>query len=96
MPSPFSLGAQNADRVFDGFVDGDVGVGAHTFTTAETVYTVAHGMSAAPDWVLLTCSDAAIGAEGLGWSATATTLTINLVDTNAGEPVVSWLAGNLS
>ena len=96
MPSPFSLGVQNADEAFDAFADNGMAVGSVSMTTAETESAVAHGMSAAPDWVLLTGNTALLAGEGLGWAATATTLTIVKTDTNGGNLTVSYIAGNLS
>jgi len=95
MVSPYSLGAQNAKTAFGVFVDGDLLAGAVTLTTAQTQATVAHGLSAAPDFCLMGIDAAASGGEGIGWSATATTLTIIQIDTQLGA-VVSYLAGNLT
>lgn len=97
MPTPFTLGAQNADRVFGLFADGDVTflTVAINATTADTA--VAHGLSGTPDFVFLstnTTDDAAGAAAGVGWSANATTLTIT--QQTAGNATVSVIAGNLS
>jgi hypothetical protein len=100
MPSPFSLGAQNADKAFSRFVSGDVTFLNGALTTLQTVGTVAHGLSAAPDFVILQ-TDAMTGASttttnGItGWSATATTLTYTC-DNTAAAQVVSIIAGNIS
>jgi hypothetical protein len=101
MPSPFSQGAQNADTAFSTFVDGDVTFFNSSLTTAQTIATVAHGLSAAPDFVLVTHDSgddiaSTIATAGLiGWSATATTLTLTC-DNTAGSAVLSVFAANLS
>jgi hypothetical protein len=96
MPSPFSLGAQNADNAFSTFVDGDVTFFSVTMTTAQTQSDVAHGLSAAPDFVLVTGATQGGGADdGVGWSSDATTITVIATDTSATN-TVSVFAANLS
>jgi hypothetical protein len=98
MPSPFSNGLQNADKLFDTATEGDVTFFTTSLTTLQTVSDVAHGFSAAPDFVLVSPS-AMSGAStattnGLtGWSATATTLTVTC-DNTAGTTVLSVFAAN--
>lgn len=94
--SAYTKGAQNAAALGDGLVYGDITIFSVAMTTAQTEAAVAHGLSAAPDWVLLGGNTAALAGEGLGWSATATTLTIVKTDTNGGDLTVSVLAANLS
>lgn len=100
MPSPFSQGAQNADRAFAGFVYGDVTFFSVSLTTLQTITTVAHGLSAAPDFAIVSPS-AMSGAStattnGLtGWSSTATTITVTC-DNTAGTTALSVFAANLS
>lgn len=92
MPSPFSLGVQNADRIFDGFVDGSVAVGViASGTGAGTVTTATLGFT--PDWVLFSVEN----AEGAAthWATTSTTLTLTgRSTTTAGT--IAYIAGNLS
>jgi hypothetical protein len=96
MPSPFSNGAQNADKAFSRFVNGDVTFFTITMTTIQTVGTVAHGLSAAPDFVIASSSNPAVaGGGGVGWSATATTLTVTQNDTLATTTLTGF-AGNVS
>ena len=94
--SAFTKGAQNAAALGDGLVIGDITIFSVSVTTAQTESAVAHGLSAAPDWVLISSNVAALGGEGLGWEATATTLTIIVADTNGGDQTLSVIAGNLS
>jgi hypothetical protein len=96
MPSPFSLGAQNADNAFSTFIDGDVTFFSVAMTTAQTQSDVAHGLSAAPDFVIVGNGNASVaGDQETGWSATATTLTVIALDTAASN-TVSVFAANLS
>lgn len=96
MPSPFSQGAQNADKAYSAFVDGDVTFFTVALTTIQTIGTAAHGLSAAPDFVLMSNSAAgAASANGTGWSATATTLTVTSDNTGAAETITVF-AANLS
>jgi hypothetical protein len=89
MPSPFSLGVQNADRLFDGFVDGSVAIGN---TSSDTGSAAVTGLGFTPDWVIATMA----GVNALtGWSATSTTLTITGRSTTTAC-VISYIAGNLS
>ena len=92
MPSPFSLGVQNADAIFDGATAAgvlgleslfdDVLVTTAILTTADIALGIAHGLAATPDFVLLSYTPGDNG-EGTGWSANATTLTLTKVDTEA-------------
>lgn len=96
MASPFSNGLQNAAKLFDTGTNGNVTFFNVSLTTLQTVTTVAHGFTAAPDFVLLAPA-AMSGAStattnGLvGWSATATTLTVT-VDNTAGTSPLSVFA----
>lgn len=96
MPSPFSLGAQNADQVFDNFVDGDIIFATALMTTADVALGVAHGLSAAPDFVIFMGSNSSASiAEGMSWTSDATTITFLKVDTQ-DTAIISYIAGNLS
>lgn len=96
MPSPFSQGAQNADTAFSTFVDGDVTFFNISLTTLQTIGTVAHGLSAAPDFVILGLGDLdAAASAGSSWSATATTLTVSHDNTLVDETIAVF-AANLS
>jgi len=96
MISPYSLGAQNAKTAFGVFVDGDILVGSILLTTTDVAIGVAHGLSATPDWVLLMSSGTgANNAQGLSWTANATTLTLAKVDTGS-QSTISYMAGNLT
>lgn len=97
MPSPFSNGVQNADKVFDLFAEGQVTLFTVGLTTGSTAVGTAHGVGAAPDFVLLQSSVAAdIDVDtGLIYSAGATTLTITRQTTGAAA-TISVIAGNLS
>ena len=93
MASPFSEGAQNADVAFRGFTQQQFVTGNAAYSAADTEVAVAHGLSAAPDWCLLGSTGTAAGiAEGVMWTANATTLTITVVDTQAAC-TVSYMAG---
>ncbi len=111
MPSPFSLGVQNADAIFDtstldaanitamakvAIAFDDILISTATLTTADVALGVAHGLSAAPDFVLFTGSnDSASIVEGMSWTADATTLTFLKVDTQ-DTAIVSYIAGVLT
>ncbi len=96
MPSPFSLGAQNADKVFDDFVDGDVKFATALMTTADIALGVTHGLSGTPDFVIFMGSNSSASiAEGMSWTADATTITFLKVDTQ-DTAIISYIAGNLS
>ncbi len=96
MPSAFGLGLTNAEGLFDGFASGDIVIGTQAMTTADVALGVAHGLSGTPDFVLFTTGQAAAAAaEGLAWTANATTLTWLKVDTQAAT-TFSYLYGNLS
>jgi hypothetical protein len=89
MASPYSLGAQNADRLFDGFADGSVAIGNVASDTGDGIVT---GLGFTPDFVIATMA----GVNALtGWSATSTTLTITGRSTTTAC-VISYIAGNLS
>jgi hypothetical protein len=100
MPTPFTQGAQNADKAFSQFADGDVTFFSVSLTTLQTITTVAHGLSAAPDFAIVSPS-AMSGAStattnGLtGWSATATTITVTC-DNTAGTTSLSVFAANIA
>ena len=97
MPSPFSLGVQNADHAFDGFSDGQVTFFNVSLTTLQTVAEVAHGFAGTPDFVMVSLGEFEIESVATGprWSATATTLTINY-DQTLLSGSVSVFAANLS
>jgi len=111
MPSPFSQGVQNADDMFDSStIDAanisamailavafdDLLISTATLTTADIALGVTHGLSATPDFVLFTGSNSSASiVEGMSWSADATTLTFNKVDTE-DTAVVSYIAGVLT
>jgi hypothetical protein len=88
MPSPFSLGAQNADLAFDNFVDDEIQTGLVASATGDATVT---GLGFTPDWVI-----AQLNVEGItvGWSATSTTLTFAKSGTTAAS--VSYICGNLT
>jgi hypothetical protein len=93
MPTPFTNGAQNADKLFSKFANGDVTFFTMATTTIQTVATAAHGLSAAPDFVIvgLGSLDAAASA-GSSWSATATTLTVSHDNTLVAETICVFVA----
>jgi hypothetical protein len=97
MPSPFSNGAQNADKAYSKFANGDVTFFTMALTTLQTVATAAHGLSAAPDFVLASHTNvgAVATSGGIGWSATATTLTVTSNDTLASGTLTVF-AANIS
>ena len=95
MASPFSKGVQAADKAFELFEGNDMLAGSAGYSAADTIVAVAHGLSAAPDWCILGFEGVIAGsAEGVMWSATATTLTITIADTT-DACTVSYLAGRL-
>ena len=96
MPSSSSLGAQNAQDIFDNFADGDIVFATALMTTADVALGVAHGLSGAPDFVIFMGSnDSASIAEGMSWTSDATTITFLKVDTQ-DTAIISYIAGNLS
>lgn len=98
MPSPFSNGVQNADKIFDLFAEGKVKAGTATLTTTDAAMGIAHGFGSAPDFVIA-FSSLAVGAGAsagkFGWSAGATTITFTKADTGATE-TFSYLIGKLA
>lgn len=96
--SAYTNGAQNAATIFDLFQEGKVTAGSGTLTTTDAAIGVAHGLGAAPDFVLIT-SSLAVGAGAsagkFGWAANATTITFTKADTGAIE-TFSYLAGILA
>jgi hypothetical protein len=98
MPSPFSNGVQNADKIFDLFSDGLVTAGSATLTTADAAMGIAHGLGATPDFVIA-MSSLAVGAGAasgkFGWSAGATTITFTKADTGAPE-TFSYIVAKLA
>lgn len=96
MASPYSQGAQNAVSVFDNFPFGDITFATALMTTADIALGVAHGLSAAPDFVIFMGSNSSASiAEGMSWTSDATTLTFLKVDTQ-DTAIISYIAGNLS
>ncbi len=96
MPSPYNLGSKNADVAFGGFVDGDIVFGTALMTTADVALDVAHGLSATPDFVIFMGSNSSSSiAEGMSWTANATTITFLKVDTQ-DTAIISYIAGNLT
>ena len=93
MPSPFSNGLQNADKLFDTAGNGDVTFFTVVMTTAQTVGTAAHGLTGAPDFVIFQGSSAlgSTSSAVSGWSATATTLTVT-IDNTSGTDTLSVFA----
>lgn len=89
MPSPYSLGAQNADAIFDGFTDGQVAVGVVASGTGAGAVT---GLGFTPDWVLF---EVGANANAISWSATSTTLTLTGRSTTTAA-TISYICGNLS
>lgn len=90
MPSPFSLGAQNADLAFGGFTDDQIAAGGIASGTGAGTAT---GLGFTPDWVVFSISGAATNSAY--WTATSTTLTITGRSTTTAG-VISYIAGNLS
>jgi hypothetical protein len=98
MASPFSNGVQNADKAFDIFAEGKVKAGSGTLTTTDAAIGIAHGLGAAPDFVLVSDSlavGAGAAAGKIGWAANATTITFTKADTGAQE-TFSYIAGKLA
>ncbi len=96
MPSPFSRGLQNADKAFELLTAGDIKMATVLLVTANTTVVVAHGMTGTPDFCLMGVTGTAANvAEGIVWSADATSITFTCVDTQASM-TISYLAGNLS
>ena len=91
-----SKGSQNADKAFEVLNYRKVVTGVSTATTGDIAILVAHGLGAAPDFVL--AMDSAVVAAShanLSWSATATTITFTRGDTtNAGT--ISYILGIFS
>ena len=96
MASPYSLGAQNSQNAFDNFPDGDIVFATALMTTADVALGVTHGLSGTPDFVIFMGSNTSASiAEGMSWTADATTLTFLKVDTQ-DTAIISYIAGNLS
>ena len=93
MPSPFSNGLQNADKLFDTAGNGDVTFFTVVMTTAQTVGTAAHGLSGAPDFVIFSGSSAVgVSSYASGWSADATTLTVTRDNTGGTDTLTVFAA----
>jgi len=96
MPGPYSKGAQNAEKAFELLNYKKVIIGVSTATTGDAVITVAHGLGAAPDFVL--ANDSTVGAASgfldvqLSWTATATTISFTRCDT-AANGTISYMLG---
>lgn len=74
-----------------------VAIGSEAATTGQASVAVAHGLGETPDFVIVQGSDAiaeGAAAGSIGWSATATTLTITRADT-AAEETVTYIAAKL-
>lgn len=97
MPSAYSNGLTNAEKLFDTAGNGDVTFFTVVLTTVQTVGTAAHGLSGSPDFVLFQVSSAAgIGSTTqVGWSATSTTLTVTS-DNTAGTDTLSVFAAKIA
>ena len=92
----FGTGLTNAESCFDNFVIGEIVFATANMTTADTALGIAHGMSAAPDFVIFTGSNSSASiVEGMSWTANATTLSFLKVDTQ-DTAIISYIAGNLS
>lgn len=62
-------------------------IGTHTFTATEETLAVAHGLPAAPTFVLVSQANGGV----VDWSATATTLTFS--QQTAAAQAISYIAG---
>ena len=93
MPGPYTRGAQNADKAFEVLNAGKIVVGVTTATTTDAAVSLAHGLGAAPDFVIAMDSSVVAAAHAnLSWAANATTITFTRGDTtNAGT--VSYILG---
>ena len=96
MPTPYQLGGKNAIKAMGVFVDGDIKFATALMTTNDVALGVAHGLSAAPDFVIFTGSNSSASiVEGMSWTANATTITFLKVDTQ-DTAIISYIAGNLT
>ena len=94
MPAGFTRAETNAKAIGDRFTIAGVKIGTTTLTTAQTAATVAHGLGAAPTYVLFN-EDDQVAADTITWAATATTLTFTSSNT-AAPSTVSYLAAILA
>ena len=81
---PMTLAGKNAKDLGVLFQLGKIKAGSATFNATSVADTLAHGLGAAPDFVLLQSAGEAAGRE-LTWSSDTTTLTVARATTVAAE-----------
>lgn len=91
---PQTLGGQNAKNLGDLFQLDKFTAGSATFNATSVADTLAHGLGAAPDFVILQSAGEAAGRE-LTWSSDTTTLTVTRA-TTVGAEVWSYFIGILT
>lgn len=93
--SIFTQGSQSAKEFGSKF--SEITVLVVTLTTSGTSGTVAHGLTAAPDFVvasLLGGEPAGLGQNGVAWTADATTITVSTQNTLANSTrKITMIAG---
>lgn len=96
--SSYTKGSQAAAKLFGALTVSAATAGTGTLTTTDAAIGIAHGLGAAPDFVLLS-SSLAVGAGAaagkFGWAANATTITFTKADTGASE-TFSYIAAVLA
>ncbi len=91
MPAGFTRAEANAKDFGDEFTIAGLLIANSALTTAQTTVAVAHGLGAAPTFVLVKGTT----ASSISWTAGATTITFTSTETNAPE-TISYLAAILS
>ena len=88
---PQTLAGQNAKSIGVNFQLAKVKVGSATFTATSVADTLAHGLGAAPDFVLITGSGETAGTT-YKWTSDTTTLTLTRATTVGAETWSYFLA----
>lgn len=92
--SDYTLAGKNASDIGASFQLGKIVVGSATFTATSVADTLAHGLGAAPDFVLITPSGETAG-DTYKWTSDTTTLTVTRETTVAAE-TWSYMLGILT
>lgn len=88
MPAEYGQALTDAATIFDLFTAGKVKMGVLTFGATAATDALVHGLGAAPEFVLIACSEAC----DFSWAADTTTLTVTRT-TTVGAATWSYLIG---
>jgi len=96
--SAYTKGVKNGAIIGDAFKDGDLVVGSVVIAANATNVTVAHGLSAAPDFVLLGTDENSAVADRMPYVASkdGTNMVLAHTDTDGAAQTVFYLAGVLA